>query len=130
MGGRAHLPPLQIDRKVARGDSLEVCEASCFSIRPAERSHILKTCQFGWQPGNAKSTSLSATTATSFNLLTNINDRNDRNIHPAISVMHRACNFRDPAVPQFVTSILPQLLSNRIHRIRVERAVGRRVTWT
>jgi hypothetical protein len=82
MAGRAHLPPLQIDRKVARGDSLEVCEASRFSIRPAERSNILKTSQFGWQPGNAKSTSLAATTATSSNLLTNINDRNDRNILP------------------------------------------------
>jgi hypothetical protein len=63
-----------------------------------QTSNILKTCQFGWQPGNAKSTSLSATTATSFDLLTNINDRNDRNIHPAISLMHRASNFRDPAV--------------------------------
>src|SRR5262249_40969772 len=75
MAGRAHLPPLQIDRKVARGDSLAVCEASCFSIRSAERSNILKICQFGWQPGNAKSTSLSATTATSFKLLTNISQR-------------------------------------------------------
>ena len=66
----------------SNGDSLEVCEASRFSIRPAERSNILKTSQFGWQPGNAKSTSLAATTATSSNLLTNINDRNDRNILP------------------------------------------------
>jgi len=54
MAGRAHLPPLQIDRKVAGGDSLEVCEESRFSIRPAERSNNLKTCHSAGNPATPK----------------------------------------------------------------------------
>ena len=51
--GKARGVVLVLQEPVMEAIKGALCEASRFSIRPAERSKMLKTCQFGWQPDNA-----------------------------------------------------------------------------